>query len=224
MSKGPGASFSLMAAVTLCFLGAVMTAPRRKSHVMMWMVTEKQLIPRIAWLTQAAHDLLNHACTQVKENDCKAFANSLPSINGIGAVPSKNTLKKEKKKQFVKVLVLDGYKSLKQLEGLLDDKVLHAECNDSDPCVCHKLSRFQRSLHNATDQYKELVTSFYSARQFETKTKEVRVAEGQFTGGEQDVVIKVLSIAEDRLNEIMSVLEYSVELSWLTRMNNKPKQ
>ena len=64
------------------------------------------------------------------------------------------------------------------------------------------------------------MTSFYKSKL--TKSKPPRVNKDEFPV-ERQFVIKALYVAVDRLKQMSSVLEYSVQLSWFSRLDRLTK-
>ncbi|KAK7109434.1 uncharacterized protein [Littorina saxatilis] len=206
-----------------------------KSHLIMWMMTEKQLAPRISGLAESALELLTFACQREGHElleDCLDFAASLPNVSGIDDVLSQQVLQSEQQKQFVKVLVENAYHSLEQLHSLLENYVFSDamdECklgskSDLPSEICHIFQHFRRSLRIATRQYRDLITSFYKIKLAPASTKDLQVDVDEDQVNEQETAIKALYVAVNRLNEISSVLEYSVEFSWFSRFERKSKR
>ncbi|KAL8570413.1 hypothetical protein ACOMHN_035831 [Nucella lapillus] len=187
-----------------------------RSHLVMWMITEKQLIPRVHALADSATALLR--CTCVEEGkpgveECLALAASLPDFPGLSDVPSQQVLHNENKKTFVKTLLDNGYISLKQLKALLQGEVTPeglGQCAGS-----HRTSHFMDSLQTATTQYHNMMSSFYKIKV--TQPCKVEVPREGFAS-DRLLAIKLLHVAVNRLNQVSSALEYSVQFSWFSRL------
>ncbi|KAK7493207.1 hypothetical protein BaRGS_00015544, partial [Batillaria attramentaria] len=142
-----------------------------RSHVVMWMFTEKQLLPAITGLAKFSLDLLLCKCEDQGKSpqECKDYAYNLTTTEELAAFPSPAALKKEKKKKsFGKVLMEDAYKALKSTEASLSLALgdLEVDTSNSDQCqdmcaggdagVQFCASEFGRNLQDASKKFEDL--------------------------------------------------------------------
>ncbi|XP_076461916.1 uncharacterized protein LOC143294346 [Babylonia areolata] len=186
-----------------------------RSHLVMWMMTEKQLLPRVQALVQAANALLRCTCGEEGKpgvEECLALGSSLSSITGLSDVPSQRVLRSENKRTFVKTLLENAYTSLKEVGVLLSSDVTLeglGRCGGS-----HTAQHFMDSLRTASTQFENVMTFFKSRA---SEPGELDVPREEFSS-ERLLAIKLLYTAVHHLNKISSALEYSVEFSWFSRM------
>ncbi|XP_076461917.1 uncharacterized protein LOC143294348 isoform X2 [Babylonia areolata] len=220
------------------------TPPRGEpSHLLFYLMVEKELVPQTKALAARALDILQNTCRTLynRTSECMKETDKLPGIPALGDFPSDGALEREGSRMFSKHLLKDVHRTLLKLQMLLEEE--SEERFEPLTQLISDMDSTRQQLHDQMNQFytinlrdrDEFTKVTKSKKRYMTRSRDGEDCRGDKDDEdgdgdddddyeyderadcltEDDYRLKLMYTAYRKLLRVHHVLGYTVRLSWL---------